>query len=265
LDPLGGGEEEMAEGKSMPDVTTAALLGTGEGRIVINACKPDQLSCFLKTNELTWFTEALKDGLLGKSASFEGMIGVFNLYTYVYEAVQQTAEKFNVLQDPTITLLAGVGSFPIAHAGSSAGIEQMDSLPDIGVIERVSLEDSEQLLSKIELQRIRGDSITVGNISSSSGVAIGRSASPSASGSAPSGSDAAGQHQLLALLGSDVFTMDELQALSLLIGLNWVSLQGEDQRSKAIALVLTAEMTGKLDDLKSKVVLLKSEFKDVLG
>jgi hypothetical protein len=66
------------------------------------------------------------------------------------------------------------------------------------------------------------------------------------------------------LLGSDAFTTDELQALSLLIGVPWVTLAGDDRKGEAERLVQAADNAGKLDDLKSKVVLLKSEFKDVL-
>jgi hypothetical protein len=322
-DALGGGEEEIAEGQSIPDVTTSALLGTGEGRIVISACKPDQLSSFLKTSDLTWFTEALKDGLLGKSIPVGGTIRAFNLYTYIYEAVKQSAEKFNVQQDPMITVLQGVGPFPVALASSSA-VEALgvaggeEPLPEDAPVRRVTEEESRRWMSKIESQTIvrgdyvggdevagdkigqqintgggaffggnvnagrdvigggqvtniggdhvEGDSISVGDISGSSGVAIGRGASASVSGQGPSGSDTAGQRKLLlVLLGSDAFTMDELQALSLLIGVPWVSVPGDDQKSGAERLVQTAENAGKLDDLKSKVVLLKSEFKDVLG
>jgi len=320
---LGRGEEETAEGQSLPDVTTSALLGTGEGRIVISACKPDQLSSFLKTSDLTWFTEALKDGLLGKSTPVGGTIRVFNLYTYVYEAVKQSAEKFNVLQDPMITVLQGVGPFPVALAGRSAvdalGVaREEESLPEGAPVRRVTEEESRLWMRKIENQtivrgdyvagdkvggdkigqqintgggaffggnvnagrdviggdqvtniggdHIEGDSISVGNISGSSGVAIGRGASASVSGPAPSAGDAASQRRLLVvLLGGDAFTMDELQAVALLTGLNWGGLSGDDQRSKAASLVQTAENAGKLQDLKDKVVMLKAEFKDVLG
>jgi hypothetical protein len=317
-DALGRGEEGTAEGQSIPDVTTSALLGTGEGRIVISACKPDQLSSFLKTDDLTWFTKALKDGLLGKSIPVGGTIRAFNLYTYVYEAVKQSADKFNVPQDPMITVLQGVGPFPVALASSLAvdalGVAgREEPLPEGAPVRRVTEEESQLWMNKIESQtivrgdyvggdkvgrdkigqqintsggaffggpvsaggdvvggnqtkNIRGDDIKVGNISGSSGVAIGRGASASVSGPASSASDAAGQRKLLlVLLGSDAFTMDELQALSLLIGVPWVSVPGDDQKSGAERLVQAAENAGKLEDLKSKVVLLKSEFKDVLG
>ena len=302
---LGTEEEQQAAGQSLPDVTASALLGTGEGRIVISACKPNQLSNFLKTGDLTFFTAALTDGLLGKSVPSKGFISAFNLYTYVYDDVTETIKPFGVAQDPMITVLQGVGPFPVARASSlavaalgvSAGAE---TLPEGAAVRTVTKEESQHWMAKIETQTIvkgdyvegdkigqqvntsgggffggpvtagrdvvGGDSISVGNISGSSGVAIGRGASASVSGQAPAAKDTESQRRLLlVLLGSDAFTMDELQALALLTGLNWDSLAGGDQRSKAAALVQTAENAGKLDDLKGKVVMLKSEFKDVLG
>jgi hypothetical protein len=316
---LGEEEEDLAAGASLPDVTTSALLGTGEGRIVFSACKSNQLSNFLKTDNLTFFTRALAEGLTGKAASTDGFISAFNLYPYVYKDVTETIKPFGVAQEPMITAREVVGLFPVARANSPAvGSLGEAALKDVPPVRRVTDEESRLWMSKIERQTIvrgdyvggdkvtgdkigqqintgggaffggnvtaghdviggdqvtniggdnvGGDSISVGDISGSSGVAIGRGASASVSGQAPSASDRAGQRKLLLfLLGSDAFTMDELQALSLLIGVPWVTVPGDDQKSEAERLVQAAENAGKLDDLKSKVVMLKSEFKDVLG
>jgi hypothetical protein len=298
---LGLDQEKQAAGHSLPDVTAAALLGTGEGRIVISACKPNQLSNFLKTGDLTFFTKALADGLTGKSVPSKGFISAFNLYTYVYEEVTETIEPFGVAQDPMITVLQGVGPFPVARASSSAvgalGVAGEETLPEGAAVRTVTQEESEHWMTKIETQTIvqgdyiegdkiegdkigqqintggnvggdliGGDSISVGNISGSSGVAIGRGASVMVGGQAPAAKDEEGRRRLLlVLLGSDAFTIDELQAVTLLTGLNWDSLAGDNQRSKAASLVQAAESAGKLDDLKAKVVMLKAEFKDVLG
>jgi hypothetical protein len=322
-DALGGAEAGMAEGQSMPDVTTSALLGTGEGRIVISACKPDQLSSFLKTSDLTWFTEALKDGLLGKSIPVGGTIRAFNLYTYVYEAVKQSAEKFNVPQDPMITVLQGVGPFPVALASSSAvealGVAGGDApLPKGAPVRRVTDEESQLWMSKIENQTIvkgdytggdkvegdkigqqintgggaffggnvtasrdviggdqvtniegdnvGGDSITIGDISGSSGVAIGRGASSSVSGQPPRALSPAQQRMiLLGALGGDEFSEPELMSLAILLGFNYADLRGDDQPSKASSLLKAVESQGNMATLKERAVMFKPDLKDVLG
>jgi hypothetical protein len=323
---LGRGDEEApVEGKSLPGGTASALLGTGTGRIVISACKPDQLSSYEEGERLTWFTKALKDGLRGESIPYKGYINAFNLYNYVYEEVTETAEKKNRAQDPMITVLQGVGPFPVALAGSSTvrGLGQAQDLRQDSVVNAVSEEDSKGWLQKIEEQNlvmgdyvegdkiagdkvlgdkigsqvitgggaffggpvtaggdvvagdqhktvntehVEGDKISVGNISGSSGVAIGRGASAVvSSGTSPAPDVVAQRNLLVVLLGSDAFKINELQALSALVGFEWATLAGDDQPGKAVALVQTAEDAGKLEDLKDKIVLLRSEFKNVLG
>ncbi|MFN2210185.1 MAG: caspase family protein [Candidatus Promineifilaceae bacterium] len=152
---LGTAEEEArSEGQSLPAVTASALLSTGEGRVVISACKPDQLSSYQdKGDNLTWFTEALVDGLMGEAVPTDGYISVFNLYNYVYEEVTNTLSD----QDPMITVLQNAGPFPVALANSSVHgtgrAEPENLLPD-GAVNEVSRSYSRKWLRKIEKQNI---------------------------------------------------------------------------------------------------------------
>jgi hypothetical protein len=302
---LGLDQEKQAAGQSLPDVTAAALLGTGEGRIVISACKPNQLSNFLKTGDLTFFTKALADGLTGKSVPSKGFISAFNLYTYVYDDVTETIKPFGVAQDPMITVLQGVGPFPVARASSSAvgslGLAAAEEkLPEGAAVRTVTPQESQHWMAKIESQTIvkgdyvegdkigqqvntgggaffggnvtaggnvvGGDSISVGNISGSSGVAIGRGASATVSGQAPRALSAAQQRMmLLGALSGDEFSEPELMSLAILLGLNYAELEGDDQASKAVSLLKAVESQGNMALLKERVVMFKPDLKDVLG
>ena len=150
-----------AQGKSLPLVTASALLSTGEGRIVISACKPDQLSSYYPTADLTFFAQALTDGLKGKAPHSSGYISAFNLYTYVYEAVAQAAKKASIQQDPMITVLQGVGPFPVALAAKSAkalGALAIEELPDTDAVHHITREESQDWLFRIEHQTlVQGD------------------------------------------------------------------------------------------------------------
>jgi hypothetical protein len=144
----------------LPDPTAAALLGTGEGRIIITASRPDQLSYFDDAKDkLTYFTKALTAGLGGKAPSSKGFISAFSLYNYVYDAVTEAVSD----QEPMITVLQGVGPFAVAlHPGKKAalGLEAADALPKGKGVRMVSEDESHEWLTKIENQTIvRGDYI----------------------------------------------------------------------------------------------------------
>lgn len=74
---------------------------SGEGRIIITASKPDELS--LETDELKHgiFTYYLTEGLKGKAdLNKDGVVTVDELYNYVYEQVTKKARQLGAKQHP---------------------------------------------------------------------------------------------------------------------------------------------------------------------
>jgi hypothetical protein len=119
---LGGADEPAPAGQNPPDETTAALLATGAGRIIITACRAAQLS-YVGTGKLTLFTQALVGGLLGQgTGGRNGYISAFDLYSHVFDTVgQQVDQQFGARQEPELTILKGVGPFAVAlYRGATA-------------------------------------------------------------------------------------------------------------------------------------------------
>lgn len=114
--------EELLTGTPLPPQVSAALLGTGEGRVVISACRESQYS-FIGPGPLTLFTQALVDGLQGKGVSSNrGYISVFELYTHLYFALDEAVprkvsaavrQRYGEKQEPELTILKGVGPFAV--------------------------------------------------------------------------------------------------------------------------------------------------------
>lgn len=74
---------------------------SGEGRIIVTASKPDELS--LETDELKHglFTYYLVEGLKGKAdLNADGVVTVDELYKYVYEQVEKKARQLGGTQHP---------------------------------------------------------------------------------------------------------------------------------------------------------------------
>jgi hypothetical protein len=94
------------------------VLATGEGRALITASRPTQYSYYRKDQSNTYFGRALIDGLRGKGVpNSGGYIGLYELYQHVYRKVHESSAGE---QEPVLTILQGVGPFPIAlYAGSS--------------------------------------------------------------------------------------------------------------------------------------------------
>lgn len=109
---------------SNPDAdAAAALLGTGQGRILIAACREQQVS-YIGKGTLSIFTQALVDGLRGKGSvrNTNGFISAFSLYEHLYEAVGDTVkDQCHAVQEPELTVLRGVGPFAVAlYKGATA-------------------------------------------------------------------------------------------------------------------------------------------------
>jgi hypothetical protein len=113
---LGIGNQEKSFGDvSLPPKATEAVLSSGEGRIIITASRPEQKS-WIGTGKLSIFTQALVDGLSGKGyvANNNGYVSVFGLYEHVYAAVKEAAGRLGQTQEPELTVLRGVGPFPVS-------------------------------------------------------------------------------------------------------------------------------------------------------
>jgi hypothetical protein len=109
------GARETFGSKSLPGDTTEALLATGSGRVVITACRENQVS-YIGKGELSIFTQALVDSLQGKGVSARGgFISVFDLYTAVFDRVsEQVWDMLGDKQEPELTVLKGVGPMAVA-------------------------------------------------------------------------------------------------------------------------------------------------------
>jgi hypothetical protein len=223
-----------AIGVTPPDQVVNAVLGAGEGRVVITACRRDQKSNYAGGAPNTLFTAALLAALRGAPGlgSRRGFIGAFELYDYVYESVRAGIARLapDRRQDPVITIHEAVGPFPVAlyHGGAgAASLAPGDDLraqpqttgPAVQVVPAAqagrdfnqitgggvnygaisgpaNLGSGTQVTTRdvqagggvalgstltaggdlVMGNQERGDSISVGNISGSSGVAIGRGA-----------------------------------------------------------------------------------------
>lgn len=106
-----------------PEKLTAALLSTGEGRIIISACRPEQKS-WVGSGKVSLFTNALLTGLRGDGMlvqNNQGYISAFSLYEHIYASAKAAAEKLGQEQEPELTVLRGVGPFPVAlYKGAQA-------------------------------------------------------------------------------------------------------------------------------------------------
>jgi hypothetical protein len=136
ISPVLAPGEQPPTGDPLPPSVSAALLGTGEGRVIISACREGQYA-YIGVGPLTLFTQALVDGLQGKGVgSNRGYISVFDLYNYLYfaldEAVPQlipadARRRYGEKQEPELTILKGVGPFPVALWRGAAMLGDFDT------------------------------------------------------------------------------------------------------------------------------------------
>jgi hypothetical protein len=200
---------------NLPEETAMALLGTGSGRIVITSCRENQVS-YIGQGTVSIFTQALVDGLRGKGVkNNQGMISAFGLYEQLYTDVREAVGvQIQAIQEPELTVLKGVGPFAVALYKGASHLGDFDSneaLPKGMPVREVTAEKSLRFLSQrvvdtgggayvgssssviiqeggfvgrdkiiygdvVRGDKVGGDKIEVGNISGSSGIAIGRNA-----------------------------------------------------------------------------------------
>ncbi|MFN8444376.1 MAG: caspase family protein [Caldilineaceae bacterium] len=153
-----------------PENALEAILATGEGRIIITACRPDQKS-WIGSGQLTIFTQALVDGLRGQGyvPNNGGYISAYGLYEHLYDTVKEDAEELGQPQEPELTVLRGVGPFPVAlykGASSLGTFNDQTPLRQDTALHEVKPERSQRMLQRFVQQQ--------SNVSAQSrGVAIG--------------------------------------------------------------------------------------------
>ncbi len=98
------------------------ILSTGEGRALLMASRSSQYSYYSRQQQHTLFGQALIDALRGRGSDANGgHVGLFELYEQVYRDVGAAAAAMNALQEPVLTLMEGVGPFPIARLAGATG------------------------------------------------------------------------------------------------------------------------------------------------
>jgi uncharacterized caspase-like protein len=108
------------DSEAPPSKLAEALLSTGEGRITITACRPEQKS-WIGLGDLSIFSAALVNGLRGGAPNSKGYISAFGLYEYLYQEAKDAAAELGNQQEPELTVIKGVGPFPVAlFRGASA-------------------------------------------------------------------------------------------------------------------------------------------------
>ena len=113
LSPHFGADEAVFESEAPPQKLTEAVLSTGEGRITITACRPGQKS-WIGRGELSIFSAALVSGLRGEAPNSHGYISAFGLYEHLYFEAKEAAMELEKEQEPELTVIKGVGPFPVA-------------------------------------------------------------------------------------------------------------------------------------------------------
>lgn len=142
-------------GQNLPEQLTTALLGAGEGRVIITACRDTQKSYFDRADPATLFAQTLTNGLRGTGIeSRRNTISLFDLYEYVFTTVSDLAkQRWAVVQEPVLTISQGVGVMPVAlYQGKNRpavlGDEDEEPAPDLsrlrGRVNAVKLEDSKK-------------------------------------------------------------------------------------------------------------------------
>jgi hypothetical protein len=129
-----------------PQKLSEALLSTGEGRITITACRPEQIS-LIGSGELSIFSNALVNGLKGEARNNNGYISAFGLYEYLYYEAKEAAAALGREQEPELTVIKGVGPFPVAlYRGASVrgNFDVSAPLPAATAARQVSPEKSQR-------------------------------------------------------------------------------------------------------------------------
>jgi hypothetical protein len=116
-----GGSVDAPVGAPPSTNLSTRVLGTGEGRAVLTACRSTQESWFTRGSDLTIFGTAVGEGLRGKGRIPNAeAIGLWDFYGYVFKTTQAAAAKIDGgrVQEPVMSISELVGAFPIALTGA---------------------------------------------------------------------------------------------------------------------------------------------------
>jgi hypothetical protein len=168
-------KKKAFKARSLSEDLSNALLGTGEGRIIITACRENQES-YVGAGPLTIFTQALVDGLRGKDVgNHNGYISAFSLYEHIFETVSETVKEVYApaVQEPELTVLKGIGSFAVALYKGAVTLGDFNTdqpVPDLPAVRQVKPEKAQKALG---LQINTGTIITIGGHATTGNVAGG--------------------------------------------------------------------------------------------
>lgn len=118
----GNTDDTVPEGIPLDDRLGRAIVKGSLGRVLITSSRSSQFSHYDRQSRHTYFGQALIDGLQGNGVSSrEGYITLYDLYAYLYT---QTKAATTQRQEPMLTVVEGVGPFPVTlhpqrHRGSS--------------------------------------------------------------------------------------------------------------------------------------------------
>lgn len=157
-------------GKSLPERTGAAILATGEGRVIITACRSDQVA-YVGTGAQTIFGTALLRAL--RSAPVRGnALSIFDLYLQLYEEVPglvahdipaELRERYGHLQEPELTILKGVGPFAIALRQQPQEPQGRQRSLEQAAVRQIAAAESRQMLQRL-LERAQSAPLAGGNL-----------------------------------------------------------------------------------------------------
>lgn len=163
---------ETIDSEAPPQNLTDAMLSTGEGRIIITACRPDQKS-WIGSGDLSIFTEAVVSGLRGAAPNNHGYVSAYGLYEHVYFESKDSAKTLGFDQDAVLTVLQGVGPFPVAlyrGAQEPGSFDVDEPKPEETALREVSASTSQRHYKRYQAH-LEGD----GAIAQGDGaVAVGR-------------------------------------------------------------------------------------------
>ncbi|HMQ32579.1 MAG TPA: caspase family protein [Chloroflexaceae bacterium] len=173
LGPVGFGPEGASPGRGrmLPDEAGNELVASGEGRAIITAGRPEQRSYFLSDRDYSFFGQALIDAASGAGiGGYSGYVGLFELYESVHRQVTGAVRReVGEMQEPVLTLLQGVGTFPVAsYRGVTGKAELLSARPPAGAAVRevppinLSYTDKRSVIS-FEGATIMGDN-RIGNV-----------------------------------------------------------------------------------------------------
>jgi hypothetical protein len=153
------------------------LLSSGSGRIIITACKEEQLS-YIGKGDLSLFTQAVVDSLRGKGiVPRGGLISAFDLYTSTFESVNEAVQAaYNKSQEPELTVLKGIGPFAVAlyrgAVDTDLGVAEAEVEPPQGTaVRQISSEKSQRMFQVIT--QTGGVNFGQGNVIDIDGSVVG--------------------------------------------------------------------------------------------